>query len=202
MVLRRLIGLTLCGLALLAAPGVRAMQPPSAQVTEATAFFSHVLHDSSNPLIQAFAQDNLAKLQSPIKHHVEVPILPHMKNSLAVQMILNKTVLGVFAVDTGATYTVITPEFAQKLGVNITPETPRMALVTANGPVNAPVVTLNHVALGDIELNNIQAIVQPLGKDSVICGLLGLNFFKNMDLSIKQDKLILEVSTADQQSGF
>jgi len=173
-------------------PVAWATQSTLSDKTEATMFLSQVLHDSQNPLLQEFAQDSLTKLQ---KHHVEVPILTQLKNSLAVQMMLNRHTLGIFAVDTGATYTVITPDFAQKLGITITNETPRMVLVTANGPVNAPVVTIDHVALGDLELNNVQAIVQPLGKDEIICGLLGLNFFKNIDLSIHQDRLILETSS-------
>jgi len=180
-------------------PVVQATQDTISDKTEATSFLSQVLHDSQNPLIQQFAQDSLSKLQNPApeasKHHVEVPILTGLKNSLAVQMIFDHHTLGVFAVDTGATYTVITPDFAEKLGIKITDETPRMVLVTANGAVNAPVVTLNHLGLGDIELNNVQAIVQPLGKNDVICGLLGLNFFKNIDLSIHQDRLILETSS-------
>lgn len=170
------------------------------QYTEATEFFEELLQNTKNPLIASLAQENLKQLNKenqPVFHRqVEVPLLRPNNKGLALPVLINSNIMATFMVDTGATYTVITPMMARKLGVEITPETPRISIATANGVINAPVVTLKSIAIGGVEVRQIKVIVQNLGSDILLAGLLGMNFFQNMDLIIKKDKLILDISHA------
>lgn len=179
---------------------------------EANIFFSKLAKDSANPIIANLAQENVKKLAEKSENYTQlanapsfadnvtsksthsVSLVTQANNSLAVPTIINRKTMGTFVLDTGATYTVITPRLARKLGVTVATDSPKVAIATANGVIQAPVVTLNSVTIGDVEVNNVQAIVQNLGDDLLLVGLLGMNFFKGMDMSVRQDKLILGVN--------
>jgi clan AA aspartic protease (TIGR02281 family) len=83
--------------------------------------------------------------------------------------------------------------------VQITEDTPSISLITANGVIQAPLVTLNNVTIGQVRVNNIQAVVQDLGKDLMLSGLLGMNFFKGKTITINNGHLILEEQINNQQ---
>jgi predicted aspartyl protease len=51
------------------------------------------------------------------------------------------------------------------------------------------------MSIGNVEVSNIQAVVQDLGGDPQLSGLLGMNFFKDIELTIRRDKLILRISS-------
>ncbi len=179
----------------------------SAQLA-AIAFFNRIAQESANPYIMAVARESAARLSgnphatslalttnqpvSPSLGRVEVPVIAQPDNSIAVPVMVNAKTMGTFIIDTGSSYTVITPRLASKLGVEITPDTPRISMITANGVIQAPLVTLNEVVIGRVRVYHVQAVVQDLGKDLMLSGLLGLNFFKGKTLTIRQDKLILE----------
>jgi len=178
---------------------------------EANIFFSKLAKDSANPVIASMAQENVKKLAEKAENYNQlanaptfaetagsksthsVSLVTQANNSLAIPTIINRKTMGTFVLDTGATYTVITPRLARKLGVTIDSGN-RVAIATANGVIQAPIVTLKSVTIGDVEVNNVQAIVQNLGDDLLLAGLLGMNFFKGMDMSVRQDKLILSVA--------
>lgn len=177
----------------------------SPDFSEATAFFAQLARNSKNPLITGMARESLDRLQN---HHsgatrqVVVPLLEQPDASLVIPTLVNEHVMGTFIVDTGATYTVITPGLAKKLGVRITADTPRIPIVTANGSVSAPLVTLNNVSIGELKVPSVQAVVQTLGdgEDLLLSGLLGMNFFHGMDLTVKQDRLIIGVRPISKAS--
>lgn len=169
----------------------------SPQMQEAAIFFSKLAQDTSNPFIANLAKESLNRLEhgnASSKREVTVSLVSQNNSSLAVPVMLNRKSMGTFLIDTGATYTVITPRLAQKLNITVTPDMPKIAIVTANGVVKAPVVTINSVMIGEVEVRNVKAIVQPLGDDMLLAGLLGMNFFQGMDLAVKSDKLILSVN--------
>jgi clan AA aspartic protease (TIGR02281 family) len=189
----------LVGLAILAATITPAYaKEDTTQVQDATMFFNQLIKETKNPLVASLAQESLSRIKEKnvTSQRVEIPLLRRMNNSLTVPAMVNRSAMGTFIVDTGATYTVITPRLAQKLGVTVGPENQRISIITANGTISAPVVILNNVAIGGVEVSGVKAIVQDLGKDELLAGLLGMNFFKDMELTIKQNKLILSVSHA------
>lgn len=161
----------------------------------AVAFFNQVALESSNPYIVRIAREGAERLGrkaiSVTPAHYEIPVISQPDNSVAVPAMVNSKTVGTFIIDTGSSYTVITPRMAAKLGVQIHPDTPRVSIITANGPIQAPIVTLNNVSIGEVQVNNVQAVVQDLSQDLMLSGLLGMNFFKGRSLTIQQDRLIL-----------
>lgn len=199
-----LVGLLWGGLALesMAADG-----NPSGHMTEAAAFFNEVLQTSSNPIIVAFAKENLKKLQapnrevamastetwspSPAKTLAVVSLLPQADNTYMVPTVINRKFMATFLVDTGASYTVITPQTAEALGIDLTDDLPSVPVTTANGTVHAPLVTLKQVSLGGMQVHNVQAVVANLGDSPQLSGLLGMSFFQGMEIAFRQDKLVI-----------
>jgi clan AA aspartic protease (TIGR02281 family) len=159
---------------------------------DARLFFNQVLQNSQNPLILKLARQNLQALRhNSMSRSVEVPLLSQSSGSLAVPIMANQRTMATFLVDTGATYTVITPRMAKKLGIEVTPDMPRITILTANGAIRVPKVVIPKLAVGGLEVENVEAIVQNLGPDPLLAGLLGVNFFKGLDLTVKSDRLIL-----------
>jgi clan AA aspartic protease (TIGR02281 family) len=174
-------------------------------VAEATVFFTKLLQTSSNPIIAGLARENLKKLQgggdnllasadsvqSPVKTLAVVSLLPQVDNTYVVPAVINRKFMATFLVDTGASYTVITPQTAQALGVDLTDDLPNVPVTTANGTVHAPLVTLKQISLGGMQVRDVQAVVANLGDAPQLSGLLGMSFFQGMEISFKQDKLII-----------
>jgi clan AA aspartic protease (TIGR02281 family) len=160
---------------------------------EARIFFNQVLQNSQNPVIVGLARENLHKLRhdAMVSRTVEVPLLSQASGSLAVPIMANNNTMATFLVDTGATYTVITPRMAKKLGITVTPDVQRIMILTANGPIRVPKVVIPKLSVGGLVVHNVEAIVQNLGPDPILAGLLGVNFFKDVELTVKTDRLVL-----------
>lgn len=186
--------------------GIGNAQELSSQVSEATLFFNQLAKTSSNPVISNMARDTLNRLEhqdGPPRTQVVVPLLEQSDASLVVPTLVNDKIMGTFIVDTGASYTVITPAMAERLGVRITPETPRVSMITANGHIRAPLVTLRNITIGELRVPSVQAVVQPIGNgdDVLLSGLLGMNFFSGMELTVKQDRLIIGVQRVSKAAA-
>lgn len=163
---------------------------------EAKAFFTHLADTSSNPLIVSMARESLRKIRDTAepaadKTIAEITMLPQEDHTYVVPAVVNRRYMATFLVDTGASYTVITPQMAEELGINIHKDTPTLPVTTANGTLNAPVVTLKNVSLGGMRVDNVEAVVTDLGDTPQLSGLLGMSFFRGMELSFKQDKLVI-----------
>lgn len=116
-------------------------------------------------------------------------IIFNFRDSLAA--LINDQYLGAFVVDTNSAYTTISPEFATTMGIEISDETPRQNVLTDRGWVKAPLVTLPIVTLNRIEVRNLEAVVVDTEDDFTRSGRIGMNYFKNLTLSIKKDRLIV-----------
>jgi clan AA aspartic protease (TIGR02281 family) len=90
-----------------------------------------------------------------------------------------------FLVDTGSTLTIISTELAEELGFDVRRgDFPTMELQTANGPVEAPVVTLDTIQLGRAVGHNVRAAVYDIRAVDPIDGLLGLSFLEQFRFTI------------------
>lgn len=76
--------------------------------------------------------------------------------------------------DTGATMIALSASDAVRLGIDYRKGQPGM-VNTANGPAPVYRVTLNTVKVGDIELNQIEALVQEAGLPFALLGMSFLN---------------------------
>jgi len=105
----------------------------------------------------------------------EVPLQGDGK-TWTVRATLNRSVQGQFLLDTGATYCMISQGIARRLGLRTTGE--HVTVVTANGQMSVPLVTIRYFDLGSNRARDVKAVVH----DSVappLDGILGLSFLNS-----------------------
>lgn len=99
-----------------------------------------------------------------------------------------------FIVDTGASYTMISRAMAKQLDIDMEKKLPTVPFQTANGVIQAPLVTLESIDIGGMQVKDLTAAVHDVFPDASITGLLGLNFLGNfrMDIDTEKGMLVLE----------
>lgn len=96
------------------------------------------------------------------------------------------------ALDTEATYSIITKEVAQSLELQPELSNEKIQIITASETQEAPVLPLEKIRIGKSEVENIKVIVHDLPQQSLIDGLLGLNFLKNFNIHLNFKQGFLE----------
>ena len=76
-----------------------------------------------------------------------------------------------FLVDTGATVVALTPDDAQRLGLDLQQLTYASSVVTAGGKARAAPVRLASVDVGGARLDNVEALVIEKGLDASLLGM-------------------------------
>jgi aspartyl protease family protein len=99
---------------------------------------------------------------------------------MMVNVRLNGSVTAPFLIDTGASDVLLPQSVAERLGLEIGPESRTIRYSTANGMVEHPVVMLRSVSLGGASVENVPASVSP----DMEVGLLGLSFFNHFTYNI------------------
>jgi clan AA aspartic protease (TIGR02281 family) len=110
--------------------------------------------------------------------------------SWLVQATINGRAEGLFLLDTGASYCVIAPSLARELA--LAPTGSFATVLTANGPVKAPVVRLRSLDLNGTRAHDVQAIVH----DAVgpkLDGVIGLNFLNRYRYAVDPQRRELEL---------
>ena len=113
---------------------------------------------------------------------------------MVVDVTLNDRVSAPFLVDTGASDVSIPAELADRLGIQIGPETPYRRYTTANGIIAKPVVTLDSVQAGEARLEQVRASVS----STMDVGLLGGAFFNNFTFQIDPAASLIAVVLNDR----
>jgi len=94
-------------------------------------------------------------------------------------------------VDTGASIVALRQSDARRAGIRVHRDDFNLPLSTANGTTYAAAVTLDSVAVDDIEIRNVRAVVVPDEQLSV--SLLGTSFLNKLRrFEVSGGKLILE----------
>ncbi len=93
-----------------------------------------------------------------------------------------------FMVDTGATSVALSSADARRAGINYL-DSPRAVSQTANGLIPVYSVKLDTLRIGDIEINNVDAIV--VEGDRLPMALLGMSFLNRMDMRREGQTMIL-----------
>lgn len=106
--------------------------------------------------------------------------VPPGATTMHVMVDLNDRVSAPFIIDTGASDVVIPARVADRLGIEVGPETLTMQYRTANGVVESPVVSLDSVSLGGARVEDVRASIS----DSLEVGLLGLSYFNHFQYEI------------------
>ena len=97
-------------------------------------------------------------------------------------------------IDTGASLTIFTPEVLEQRGIRYRNTGRSGVFNTANGPVRAPIYTLDALSVGDWEVSNLEIGVLDLSGGSAIDGLLGMNFLSHFQFFIDQNEALLRLS--------
>jgi predicted aspartyl protease len=86
--------------------------------------------------------------------------------------------------DTGASFTTISPEAAKKLGIAPGPRSPQLHVQTAGGEATYPLVVLSELTLGEARVGPLVAAVCAPCAVGDKAGLLGLNFTSHFQMVI------------------
>lgn len=92
----------------------------------------------------------------------------------------------VFMIDTGATGVAVPEHMAQRLGLE---RGMRIEMQTANGVAKAYMSSLQRVGIGEIELQDVGAYINPNDQQDEI--LLGMTFLKHIEFTQRGDTLTL-----------
>jgi len=85
-------------------------------------------------------------------------------------------------VDTGASISVISPDLANRLGIEADPGVAPVTLHTIAGRVVAPIVTISSVKMGDVEASNVKAVIHDVGLG--LDGILGNTFLDRYRITV------------------
>lgn len=116
-----------------------------------------------------------------------------MGHMMIVKGTLNERVSADFIVDTGAGLTMIPQRSAKELGIDLNRRLPTIPLQTPGGMIHVPVVVLDSIEVGGMQVKNVTVAVHDsplLGKP----GLLGIDFLKHfrVEVDFKEGFLLLE----------
>ncbi|MEM9732961.1 MAG: TIGR02281 family clan AA aspartic protease [Pseudomonadota bacterium] len=93
-------------------------------------------------------------------------------------------------VDTGASVVAINKSVAEEIGVEVDEESRGVTVNTANGRVKAYPVTIEEIAIGEVVVENVKAVV--LGDEALSDTLLGMSFLNKLSgFDIRDGELTL-----------
>jgi clan AA aspartic protease (TIGR02281 family) len=98
-----------------------------------------------------------------------------------VEVIINDAQHATFLVDTGATACAITPALAEGLGIQRDPESAPTLVHGVTGSTYAAVVVIPSLRVGDVEAQNVRAVIMPLRG---MQGILGNTFLARYTTTI------------------
>jgi len=96
--------------------------------------------------------------------------------------------------DTGAMYTDISWDIAKDIGYDPAITEKRASVITANGPIDVPVIRVQSISIGKIKVENVDVTCHDIPEMVGIEGLLGLSFLKHFDLNISFKRMRLEIN--------
>ena len=95
--------------------------------------------------------------------------------------------------DTGAAYTAISWEVAKDLGYDPAGSLERVPIVTANGVIEVPKLTVQRVTFRELFAKQVEVICLDIPELAEIEGLIGLSFLKHFRVLMDFKKGILEI---------
>lgn len=134
--------------------------------------------------------DNPVPPPSAVKNKASIPF-EKQGAVVVVNATLNRRATAKLVVDTGASFTMISNATAKELSIDTSQNQRTAPFQTANGTIQAPLIHLESISVGGIELKNLTAAVHDIHTDSRVSGLLGLDFLSNFRMDIDTQKGIL-----------
>jgi len=87
-------------------------------------------------------------------------------------------------IDTGAAFTVVPPETAEFLELEIDKRLPKAKLVTVSGIIETPVRVLEKLEVAGLETRELQVVVHKIPDPAPMKVLLGMNLVEKMKLVV------------------
>jgi len=88
------------------------------------------------------------------------------------------------ALDTGATFTIVPWDVAERLGYDPAGSRERIIITTASTIEKAPLIILERMKVLTVEVTNVKVVVHDLPPKSRVDGLPGLSFLKHFDINL------------------
>ena len=95
--------------------------------------------------------------------------------------------------DIGATTTILSWDILKDIGYDPAISNRRKDVTTANGVIEAPLVKVKEMSIGQFKVKNTDVICHDIPELIRVDGLLGLNFIENFRVCIDYRKGILEI---------
>ena len=95
--------------------------------------------------------------------------------------------------DTGATLTTLDRHTVEAIGLEVSPDAPRIHLQTANGEIVAPLILVDAIWLGEAPVEWVTVAVCDRCAPSEPRGLLGLNVSQRFRVSLDHDRERIEL---------
>ncbi len=115
-------------------------------------------------------------------------------NVVLLNVRLNGDTLVRTLLDTGAKYTIITPELARRLSLNLR-GTRRVPVTTATQIEMAALTTVDRIDIHGLVLQDVETAVMNLPAALGVEGLLGMSFLKRCRLVLDAPNRSLEIET-------
>ena len=151
-------------------------------------------HDSS---VLAQARDIERRIDANLamaRHYSAGISLQPMGNQYLVGAVLNNAHNASLLLDTGASLSIISAAKLQSLGIPYQSSGKSAWFSTAGGRVQAPIVTLQSLALDDMVVENIEVGVISELDGAPFDGLLGMNYLRHFEFFIDQNERTLQLS--------
>lgn len=152
---------------------------------------------AADPEIGGQARELLAQLQPPVEtsQHAEgaIPLTPAGNQFLVDVWADDDTQLRLL-IDTGASLTIVTPQALAAMGIQVGETDRRVRVNTAGGAVEAPVLRIGSLAVGDYKVSSLDAGIIELPDMPDVDGLLGMNFLRHFQFFIDQHEHLLRLS--------
>jgi clan AA aspartic protease (TIGR02281 family) len=130
------------------------------------------------------------------RREIEIPFTK-VGTLMRVDAKVNDAVSIPFLIDTGASGVSIPTSYAEKLGVEVRPDTPRVSVTTANGIVARPMIPLRSIEVEGARVEDLAATLDP----SLEFGLLGGSFFNNYIYRVDAARSVMTLVPNDQMRG-
>ncbi len=141
-----------------------------------TMMFGNILQRQYNPNTQLATEPGVSREVSLKRNKYGHYVATGMINGEPV----------IFMIDTGASDIAVPARVADKLGLE---RGQKVVYQTAKGPATAYATIITQVSLGDIQLHNVRASINPYMKNEEI--LLGMSFLKQLEFSQRGNVLTL-----------
>ncbi len=137
-------------------------------------------------------QQTVEKLNA--RSNATVIPLQRMGDHYAVKALIDDVQWVNLMLDTGATLTILSPKVLLNMGINPAYAEELRHFNTAAGVVEAPLIRIKTLALGNKSVAQLDVAVLELSGRSDIDGLLGMNFLKHFRFFINQSDSVLLLS--------